>query len=75
MGLGLTICHKAAKANAGEIHVKDLPGRGCIFTLDLPRKAPPPLSMVGGGKSAPASRKSGGTGSEAAPPKGRAIRS
>jgi signal transduction histidine kinase len=45
-GLGLTICRKAAKANAGEIHVCDLPGKGCIFTLDLPRVPPPPLSVV-----------------------------
>lgn len=36
VGLGLSICLKAAHANAGEIHVRDLPGRGCVFTLDLP---------------------------------------
>jgi len=41
VGLGLSISLKAAKANAGEIHVRDLPGKGCIFTLDLPRKAAP----------------------------------
>ena len=37
VGLGLAICLKAAKANAGEIHVHDLPGKGCVFILDLPR--------------------------------------
>jgi signal transduction histidine kinase len=37
-GLGLAICIKAAKANGGEVRVRDLPGKGCIFTLDLPRK-------------------------------------
>jgi signal transduction histidine kinase len=37
LGLGLSISAKAAKANAGEIRVRDLPGRGCVFTLDLPR--------------------------------------
>ncbi len=37
LGLGLAICFKAAQANGGEIHVKDLPGKGCVFTLDLPR--------------------------------------
>jgi signal transduction histidine kinase len=52
MGLGLTICFKAAKANGGELRVRDLPGKGCVFTLDLPRKPPPPLSMVDGGKRA-----------------------
>ncbi len=50
IGLGLTICMKAAKASAGEVHVRDLPGKGCVFTLDLPRKPPPPLSVVDGGK-------------------------
>ncbi len=51
VGLGLSICRKAAKANGGEIRVRDLPGKGCIFTLDLPRKPPPALSVVGGGAS------------------------
>jgi len=40
IGLGLFICLKAAKANAGEIRVRDLPGKGCVFTLDLPRRPP-----------------------------------
>jgi signal transduction histidine kinase len=55
LGLGLSICLKAAKANGGEIRVRDLPGKGCVFTLDLPRKPPPPLSVIDGGK------KTGGT--------------
>jgi signal transduction histidine kinase len=38
--LGLAICIKAAKANGGEVRVRDLPGKGCVFTLDLPRKPP-----------------------------------
>lgn len=42
VGLGLSICLKAAKANAGEIRVRDLPGKGCVFTLDLPRKPTAP---------------------------------
>jgi signal transduction histidine kinase len=37
VGLGLSICRKAAKANGGELRVRDLPGKGCVFTLDLPR--------------------------------------
>jgi hypothetical protein len=28
----------AAKANLGDLYVEDLPGQGCIFTLDLPRQ-------------------------------------
>lgn len=50
LGLGLTICRKAAEASAGKLSVRDLPGKGCIFTLDLPRKSPPPLVAVGGSK-------------------------
>jgi signal transduction histidine kinase len=37
VGLGLSISLKAARANGGDICVRDLPGRGCVFTLDLPR--------------------------------------
>ena len=51
VGLGLSICLKAAKANGGELKVRNLPGKGCIFTLDLPRKPAPPLSVVGGAAS------------------------
>ncbi len=46
LGLGLTICRKAAQASAGELRVRDLPGHGCVFTLDLPRRPPPPLVAV-----------------------------
>ena len=37
IGLGLTISLKGVKAIGGEIQVRDLPGKGCIFTVDLPR--------------------------------------
>jgi signal transduction histidine kinase len=36
LGLGLSICVKAVKAMAGELHIRDLPGRGCIFTIRGP---------------------------------------
>jgi len=39
LGLGLSICLKAAEANNGHLDVRDVPGKGCIFTLDLPRSA------------------------------------
>jgi signal transduction histidine kinase len=45
LGLGLAICVKAAKAMGGELLIRDLPGKGCIFTLDLPKQPPPPTSI------------------------------
>jgi signal transduction histidine kinase len=51
VGLGLSIARKAAESNGGELHVRDLPGKGCVFTLDLPTIAPPPLAVVDGGKT------------------------
>jgi signal transduction histidine kinase len=35
-GLGLSIAHQAATAHNGTIAVRDLPGKGCVFTIDLP---------------------------------------
>jgi signal transduction histidine kinase len=37
LGLGLFISRKGIEANDGVIRVRDLPGHGCIFTIDLPR--------------------------------------
>jgi signal transduction histidine kinase len=41
LGLGLAIARRAVRANAGNISVRDIPGTGCVFTIDLPRKPPP----------------------------------
>ncbi len=35
-GLGLAIAKQAVDAHAGTIRVQNLPGKGCIFVLDLP---------------------------------------
>ena len=35
-GLGLAIAKQAADAHHGVIRVQDLPGKGCIFALELP---------------------------------------
>jgi signal transduction histidine kinase len=37
MGLGLSICRRSVEANQGVLSVCDLPGKGCVFTIDLPR--------------------------------------
>jgi signal transduction histidine kinase len=36
VGLGLTIAQRAVELNDGTIDVQDLPGRGCIFKINLP---------------------------------------
>jgi len=38
LGLGLAICRRSVEANNGVLRVQDLPGCGCIFTIDLPRR-------------------------------------
>ena len=37
VGLGLSISRRGVEANGGTLRVRDLPGRGCVFTIDLPR--------------------------------------
>jgi len=48
LGLGLSICSKAVKAMAGELRIRDLPGKGCIFTIELPRSVLPGAAPTGG---------------------------
>ena len=40
LGLGLSISRRGVEANGGKLRVRDLPGRGCVFAIDLPRPAP-----------------------------------
>jgi signal transduction histidine kinase len=37
VGLGLAFCRWAVGANRGRIHTRNIPGSGCVFTVDLPR--------------------------------------
>jgi signal transduction histidine kinase len=37
LGLGLSICRRGVEANNGALRVRDIPGSGCVFTIDLPR--------------------------------------
>jgi signal transduction histidine kinase len=36
---GLDICRRSVEINNGVLRVRELPGSGCIFTIDLPRHA------------------------------------
>jgi len=39
LGLGLSICRRSVEANDGVLRVRNRPGTGCIFTIELPRHA------------------------------------
>jgi len=39
LGLGLSIARRVVEANQGTFSVRDQPGSGCVFTIDLPRYA------------------------------------
>jgi signal transduction histidine kinase len=36
LGLGLSIARKAVRAHEGDIHIRNIPGTGCVFTIDVP---------------------------------------
>ena len=36
LGLGLSIARQAVRAHAGEILVRNMPGKGCVFTVEVP---------------------------------------
>jgi signal transduction histidine kinase len=37
LGLGLSIARRSVEANGGRLSVRNVPGCGCVFTLELPR--------------------------------------
>ena len=37
LGLGLHICRRGVEANHGVLRIRNVPGSGCIFTIDLPK--------------------------------------
>ena len=36
LGLGLSIARKAIRAHGGDIHIRNMPGKGCVFVIDFP---------------------------------------
>jgi signal transduction histidine kinase len=46
LGLGLSISRRSVEANQGVLRVRDVPGSGCVFTIDLPRHALPRPKLV-----------------------------
>lgn len=45
LGLGLSISRRSVEANNGTLSVRDIPGSGCVFSIDLPRHAMPEHSF------------------------------
>jgi signal transduction histidine kinase len=39
LGLGLSIARKAVWAHGGDISIRNMPGKGCVFVVDLPLTA------------------------------------
>jgi signal transduction histidine kinase len=38
LGLGLSIARRAVEGSGGKLSARDIPGEGCVFTIDLPRQ-------------------------------------
>jgi signal transduction histidine kinase len=41
LGLGLSIARKAVRAQGGDLHVRNMPGWGCVFLIDVPLSTAP----------------------------------
>lgn len=39
LGLGLSIARKVIRGHGGEIYIRNTPGQGCVFTIDVPLAA------------------------------------
>jgi len=46
LGLGLSIARKAVRAHGGEIRVRNMPGKGCVFTIEVPLGAEDPVPQA-----------------------------
>ena len=47
LGLGLLIARQGVETNGGILSVRDLPGVGCVFTIDLPLAASSAADALG----------------------------
>ena len=48
LGLGLSIARNAVRAQDGDVTVRNIPGKGCVFTIEVPlvRAEPAPLPVA-----------------------------
>jgi len=48
LGLGLAIAQQAIESDGGKISLRDLPGKGCVFIVELPLVNAAPKSSISG---------------------------
>jgi len=46
LGLGLSISRRSVEENGGKLRVRDVPGSGCVFSIDIPRHSLAELAPV-----------------------------
>jgi signal transduction histidine kinase len=46
LGIGLAFSRWGAEANGGRLYARNLPDKGCVFTLELPRSPVPAVALV-----------------------------
>jgi signal transduction histidine kinase len=46
LGIGLAFSRWGAEAHGGRLYARNLLGRGCVFTMDLPRSSMPAVALV-----------------------------
>jgi signal transduction histidine kinase len=46
LGLGLSIARNAVRAHGGEIRIRNMPGKGCVFIVDMPLAAEDPAAAA-----------------------------
>jgi signal transduction histidine kinase len=46
LGIGLAFSRWGAEINGGRLYARNLPGTGCVFTVDLPRSSVPATAPV-----------------------------
>ncbi|OFW45092.1 MAG: hypothetical protein A3J29_15325 [Acidobacteria bacterium RIFCSPLOWO2_12_FULL_67_14b] len=45
LGLGLSIARKAVRMHGGDIHFRNVPGKGCVFVIEVPLAAEEPAPV------------------------------
>jgi signal transduction histidine kinase len=53
LGLGLSVARRAVETSGGKLTVRDIPGIGCVFTIDLPREDDRRTETVEAGDTTP----------------------